>query len=66
MRVEALKVEQGFLIPLVGGLKTIQRGKILLDVTIIDQEEDEIDRFFHRYQIDLSTFRFDREDANAR
>jgi hypothetical protein len=66
MRIEAQKVENGFLIPFVDGLKTIKRDKILLEVTLIEQEEDEIDRFFNRYQINLSEFRFDREEANAR
>jgi hypothetical protein len=66
MRIEAMKVENGFLIPFVDGLKAINRNKILLDITVIDQDEDEIDRFFNRYHLNLSEFAFDREEANAR
>ena len=66
MKIEATKVENGFLIPFVDGLKTIKRNKILLDITVIEQDEDEIDRFFNRYHINLNEFKFDREEANAR
>lgn len=66
MQIEAVKVENGFLIPLVDGLKSIKRKKILLEVTVVEQRDDEIDQFFDRYQINLKDFRFDREEANAR
>ena len=66
MRVEAMKVRDGFLLPFVGGLQTITRPKILLEITVLDQEDDDIERFFNRYHLDMKAFKFDREDANAR
>jgi hypothetical protein len=66
MQIEAVKVENGFLIPLVDGLKNITSHTVLLDVTLIESGEDEIDRFFDQYQMDLNDFQFDREEANAR
>lgn len=66
MRVEAIQVENGFLIPRIALLKNIHQKKVIFNIEVIDQDEDEIDRFFNRYQIPLSAFTFDREDANAR
>ena len=67
MRVEAMKVRDGFLLPFVGGLQTITRSKILLEVTVLDQEEDdEIEQFFNRYHFGMNDVIFDREEANAR
>ncbi len=37
MRVEALKVENGFLIPFTAWLAKIQQDKILLDVEVVEQ-----------------------------
>jgi len=42
MQVQALKLENGFLIPLIGELKRIKK-KILLEVEIIDQNKANID-----------------------
>ena len=66
MRIEAMRVENGFLIPFVDGLQLIKRDTILLDVKVIEPEEDEIDRFFNRYHAHLTDTTFDREEANAR
>jgi hypothetical protein len=67
MRVEAIKVKDGFLLPFVEGLKTIKRNTILLDIIVLEQqEEDEIDQFFNRYHFNLNALIFDREEANAR
>ncbi len=68
MRVEAMKVRDGFLLPFVGGLQTITRPKVLLEITVLDQEDDddEIERFFNRYHFGMNDMRFDREEANAR
>ena len=67
MRVEAIKVRHGYLLPFVDGLQAITRRKILLDITVIDQEDDDdIEQFFNRYHIDMKEFIFDREEANAR
>ena len=68
MRVEAMKVHDGFLLPFVGGLQTITRPKVLLEITVLDQEDDndEIERFFSRYHLGMNDRIFDREEANAR
>ena len=68
MRVEAMKVRDGFLLPFVGGLQTITRPKVLLEITVLEQkdDDDEIERFFSRHHFDMNDGFFDREDANAR
>ena len=68
MRVEALKTENGFFIPVNEALRHIRQDRILLEIEIIGQDEkrDDIDRFFDQYNFDLSQFRFDREEANER
>ena len=47
-------------------LITTNQNNTLLDVTVLEQSEDEIDQFFDRYQMNLKDLRFDREEANAR
>jgi hypothetical protein len=66
MRVEAEKVKKGFLIPFVNSLKNINKSKILLDVEIVDERNDEIDCFFNKFHIDVQQLRFSREEANER
>lgn len=66
MQIEAVKIENGFLIPFVDGLQGITSRTIVLNVTLIESGEDEIDRFFDQDHIDLSHFQFDRKEANAR
>jgi transcription antitermination factor NusG len=39
MKVEAIKVEDGFLIPFKGNLEKIQKDKIWLEVEIIEPHE---------------------------
>jgi len=36
MKIEAIKVEKGFLIPMTGAFKTIQKDRILLEIEILD------------------------------
>ncbi len=66
MRVEAIKVQNGFLLPLIGGLQAITRHKVLLEITVLDDDDDDLEQFFNRYHLNLKAFKFDREDANAR
>ena len=71
MRIEAVEVENGFLIPFVEELQNITHQTIVLDVTVInsgkdDSGENEIDHFFDQYHFDMSDIQFDREEANAR
>ena len=66
MHVEAIKVENGFLIPFVERLQDIKQEKVLLDITVLKQGEDDIDRFFNRYHIDMTGMVFDREEIHER
>ena len=43
MRVQALKIENGFLIPLIGEFKRIKQDRVLLEVEIVDQNIVEVD-----------------------
>ncbi len=38
MKVEAIKTENGFLIPLTGRFKNIKKDKILLELEVLDPE----------------------------
>jgi len=66
MRVEALRTENGFLIPANKVLENIRQERILLEIEIIRQDEDELDQFFDRYAFDMRDFKFSREEANER
>ncbi len=41
MKIEAIKVEKGFLIPMTGAFKTIQNDRIFLEIEILDPCEAE-------------------------
>lgn len=43
MRVQALKIEDGFLIPLTGEFKRIKHDKVLLEIEIVDQNKVDVD-----------------------
>ncbi|PIE34809.1 hypothetical protein CSA56_06645 [candidate division KSB3 bacterium] len=68
MKVEAQKVENGFFIPAVDGLRTILAERVWLHIEIVTQDSpdlDEIDRFFAPYQFAIDGLTFDREKAHA-
>ena len=51
-------------------IKLLARGETLdksyKDHNFIKKKTDEIDTFFDKFQIDMSNYKFDRDEANAR
>ncbi len=43
MRVEAIRTEKGFLIPMTDGFRKIRRDKIVLDIQLAEQERTDED-----------------------
>jgi len=43
MRVQAQKIDDGFLIPLTGEFKSIKQDKVLLEIEIVDQNKVDVD-----------------------
>jgi hypothetical protein len=41
MKVEAIKIEKGFLIPMTGVFETIRKERILLEIEILESEDGE-------------------------
>ncbi|MCP4349077.1 MAG: hypothetical protein GY795_26655 [Desulfobacterales bacterium] len=39
MRVEALKTENGFFIPIIGELRNVRQDRIILDIKIVNENE---------------------------
>ena len=66
MQALAQKVENGYLIPLLDELKASKKNKIWLDIKIVQPDTDDIDQFFDRFQVNLSGWKWNREDAHAR
>jgi hypothetical protein len=44
MIVEAQKVENGLLIPMIDQFKNIKQGKILVEIELIEQDQKELER----------------------
>jgi hypothetical protein len=42
MRVEALRIENGFFIPMIEGLKGIKQEKILLEIKILESLQNDV------------------------
>ena len=61
------RAENGFIkIPEEYGTLNTRNLKVILIVQESVKEDDYIDKFFDNYSVDLSSFRFNRDEANER
>lgn len=73
MQTIQFKVNDNYLQIVLSLLKNLKQG-IIEDVFIINENNkqpfqkktDQIDTFFDKFQVDMSNYKFDRDEANAR